>query len=172
MAYQIFAKGKEITGVESSMITSTSQWSGAAGQLSTLSALSISGFTLTNSSGVSTNMIAELSLTDLIVGQTYTLNFTGTTTPSGGYQIATFFLYGLSDPFNDTLYVGNFTAPSGNWVLEQSFTAIESSAKITFRSYNGADGDVFVGSGISVTTAGTGFNGVYELDVLKGSPFT
>ena len=168
MAYQIFAKGKEITGVESSIITSTSQWAIPVGDNSTLTGLSTTGFTITNNFGAPITMRVNLSLTNLVVGQTYTLNFTGTSTPAGGYIAVNFLLYGETNPDNVT-----FTEISTSvYTLTKEFTAVESSAIIEFRSYNGNDGDVFVGSGISVTTAGTGFNGVYELDVLKGSPFT
>tara|TARA_R110000744_G_scaffold106225_2_gene202455 strand:+ start:6350 stop:10819 length:4470 start_codon:yes stop_codon:yes gene_type:complete len=168
MAYQLFAKGKEITAVSSSLITSTSQWSIPVGDHSTLSALSTSGFTLTNNFGSPIVMQVNLSLTNLVVGQTYTLNFTTTSTPAGGYIAVNFLLYGETNPDNVT-----FTEFSTSvYILTQEFTAVESSAIINFRSYNGADGDTYVGSNISVTTAGSGFNGVTELDVIKGSPFT
>lgn len=168
MAYQLFVKGKEVTPVQSSIITSTSQWAIPSGDQSTLTGLSNTGFTLTNNFSSNIAMRVNLSLTNLVVGQIYTLVFTGTSTPAGGYIGVTYYLYGNSNPDNQTF---NDFATSV-YTQTQEFTAVESSAIIEFRSYNGAVGNVFAGTNISVITASQGFNGLYELDVLKGSPFT
>ena len=126
MAYQIFAKGKEITGVESSIITSTSQWAIPVGDKSTLTGLSTTGFTLTNNFGAPIAMRVNLSLTNLVVGQTYTLNFTGTSTPAGGFITVNFLLYGETNPNSVT----HSEFSTSVYTLTHEFTAVESSAII------------------------------------------
>jgi len=166
MAYQLFARGKERTDTSGSLITNVNQYSNNGNSNIVLSNLSTSGYTATLTSG-SNNSKTYITINGLSVGQEYNLDFVATGTFSLFYYINT---QGVSNPFT----LGGYTAYGASpFTVSNNFVATETTAQIVI-FFNGfkAGGSTYTISNLSVPGGEVGFNGVTELDVIKGSPFT
>ena len=171
MSLQLFAKGKEVTGVTSNLITSTSQYTNNGVSDIAISGLSLSGFTATLTDDVYIPAVF-ITFDDLIVGQVYDYTFQFTST-NLTFLLLGINLSGSTNPFVKGSYI-LFNIPSDMPLTHTgTFIATETSAQIYFwNTGNIESGGTFQVSNISVTGSTNGFNGEYELDVQKGSPFT
>ena len=166
MAYQLFAKGKEITAVTAELITSTSQFSNNGDSNIVLSGLSLTGYTatLTNYGAIKT----FITINGLTPGQEYNFDFSVSGSAAIFYFVNT---NGVTNPFTIS---GGYTGYSSSPLnVDSSFIATETTAQIKI-FLNGAfsGGSTYTVSSLSVRGSTTGFNGITELDVIKGSPFT
>ena len=168
MSYQLFVKGKEKILTTGSKIVDVSQFTIHQG---TLSGVSLTGFTAKGLGAGAGVPSVTLTIPNLTVGveYNYTLDFSD---DIAGTQFAIFTVNtmpltsgGASSLYYFELSPHTFTG---------SFIAVETSAVMNFNSSAGIQTttESIVVSNLSVTGADVGFNGLSELDVIKGSPFT
>ncbi|QDP57693.1 MAG: hypothetical protein Unbinned6486contig1001_8 [Prokaryotic dsDNA virus sp.] len=166
MAYQLFAKGKTITPVTSSLITSTGQFTDNGNSNVALSSLSLTGFTATSSS---VNKIPVwLNVNNLVVGQEYSWSFKllSASTSTVTYNINP---QGVSNPYLQTPVINMAVGTT----YTGSFIATETTAQIGFRyNFNRISTSNYTISNFSFIGDTIGFNGITELDIQSGSPFT
>ena len=166
MAFQLFAKGKERVPVTGSKIVDVSQFSIHQG---TLSGVSLTGFTAYGN-GINVPTIT-LTIPNLTVGVEYNYTFDFSDDIAGlQYAVFTLNTMPLTGGGGGSLFLYELSPHT----FTGSFIAVETSAKMVFNTSAGVQAvtESIVVSSLSVTGADVGFNGVNELDVISGSPFT
>jgi len=172
MAYQLFVKGKEVVPSIGTFITDVSQYTTEG--TTTLSGTSLTGATLTQgTTGTpSTTWTQRLIVTipNLIVGQSYNYSFTLNSSVGTSYVAFSIRTNGLDYVSGDAGVLDYSTSPLS---VSSTFIATQTTAVMVFRPFFvEPTGTTLILSSLLVVGWTESFNGITELDILKGSPFT